>query len=248
MEQTVDLQTAVNAFADSWLPLLGGLAAVGVIAMALVELLKAVFFLRFVYHNLRFRYWLNNQCKKFATKFPDDPAPDADTALKQLVELATGGDAMSLFNLKADRFAGQLNAAVQVMLAYPDGYSHPIKAMAVAASKSDLDIFLSPQASDADQEAKRAYSDSRTRISNIIQRNLDALQIKFSGLWELLMQFGAIVISFILILIVLQFPTKNPALTALGSHFSWVVFAVIGGMIAPVASNLVSALKRAKGS
>ena len=153
-----DLQSAVTAFSNSWLPVVSGLAAVGVIAMALIELLKSVFNLRRQYQRYAFKKWLDGQSAKFAKNFAEIDAPQSKIALVQIVGLATGGDENSLFDLKIDRFAGQLNAAVQVMLAYPANFKDGIKILAVSASEADLKAFLNGPAANADADARMSFS------------------------------------------------------------------------------------------
>lgn len=243
-----DLQSAVTAFSNSWLPVVSGLAAVGVIAMALIELLKSVFNLRRQYQRYAFKKWLDGQSAKFAKNFAEIDAPQSKIALAQIVGLATGGDENSLFDLKIDRFAGQLNAAVQVMLAYPANFKDGIKILAVSASEADLKAFLNGPAANADADARRAYAEIRTRISNVIQRNLDAIQISVGKRWERWLHVASIVVSVILILAFFRFDPPGFAAGNKMAIGSLILFALLGGMVAPVASNLVAALKKAKGT
>ena len=134
--------------------------------------------------------------------------------------------------------AGQINAAAQIALAYPTTYQSIVNALGQNALPIDLTTVTAGQQA---ASSPQAYTEARNRVSNMIQRNLDALQIRINGYWTRGLQIAAVVVSIALILIF-----AAPSAATGDDYFKVVVFAIFGGMVAPVAKDTLGSLKTVK--
>ncbi len=225
------LQTAITDFTNLAWPGATALAAVGLLTMTIVEFLKGV---NFVVINPFYRG--NFHRKMFKELIP------SETTRGQIILLATAGDKEALYDLPIAKFTGQINAAMQVVLLNPSKYEAILRAMAYGADESDVKLLLEPD------EAEAKFKHGRNRVTNLIQRKLDAIQISWGNRWIRRLQRLSIGISVVIIASCgfWFFSTNQDSEITLGVLFFWVVIAVVGGAFAPVAKNLVTGLKSLK--
>src|SRR5690242_13378424 len=90
----------------------------GALTMAVIQIMKDMTPIRRGFQRRWIAWWMRRNARVF------DPAqpPNADTAEGFLVELATGNDRNAFFDLSADQLVGQMNAAAQITLDYPQQY------------------------------------------------------------------------------------------------------------------------------
>ena len=259
------LQFAVDRFTELLWPAVTALAAVGILSMALLEIWKTLWHARRKFQQKNFETWIRDVARRTGR--------DGERALTNLIDLATAGNADALYDLPVERFSGQINAAVQIALAYPDKYSDVVGILAHKAEQSDIDIIVGPRPEANDKEGKQTYADARNRVGNLTQRSLDAIQIDIGERWARGLHIRSVIVSSVLILIaaILSYQDASPVSASGGSETSasggsetsapggseildvimsdpggfviWVVIAIVGGMVAPVARDLVSALK-----
>jgi len=224
MELISLIQSSTDEYLNRSWDLVAALAAVGVFAMALIEIFRLIIQPRWILNQSIFKRWLAqaNQLK----------------AESEIVNLATGGSAYLLYSLPVSQMAGQINAAAQMALAYPARYPSIIRALGHNADNLDLDLLISGPTENNDLQE---VASARNRVSNMIQRNLDALQIRIKGIWARSMQAAAVIVSITLILVFAITSDQE-----IESYSSLIVFAIFGGMVAPVAKDILAALKTVK--
>ena len=218
------LQDGVDTAVNNVWALVAALAGVGIFAMALIEIFRLIFQPRLFLNRAIVRRWLTTSGQV-----------DAEA---QIVKLSTGGNAYLLYSLPVERMAGQINAAAQIALAYPATYPTVITALAANSEPTDVDVVTGGQAT---APSPQDYAEARNRVANMIQRNLDALQIRINGYWSRGLQVASVVVSVLLILVFL-----SPSAVTVEDYLRVIIFAVIGGMVAPVAKDILSTLKKVK--
>lgn len=243
-EITAPIERALHDIDQYSFALLVALAGVGIVTMALLQLIKDLSPARRWFQRWWFEGWFIESAKYVG--FHNVEAQRI--ALIDLINLATAGDEKALYDLPIEQFTGQVNAAVQTALDYPQDYRSLVK---ILARHADQDVvnkviegppFIPSEDNHTTQAAIEIYLQRRNRVAQHIQRSLDAIQIAMGGYWRRILQGSSIVVSSIIIYL---------ALTLYGGEGIWtrehlgfaLVIAVLGGFIAPVARDLVAALQ-----
>lgn len=250
------LQCAVDEFIELAEPGFLALAAVGILSMALIETLKHFYSWRRSFQQSAFIELLDKRAseQKEIEPLQEDegenlsPKWDSKKAFEEIVKLATAGNADALFDLPIDRFSGQVNAAMQMAISYPYIYSDMIRAMAHGAGKNDIRILCKePQDPEASPQELKKYSDARNRVAGMAQRSLDAIQIDFGNRWAKDQHRLSVLLSVVIIAgsaLWYHNGLDNPIGPRVVAF--WIIIAIVGGMVAPVAKDIVTALKRIK--
>lgn len=224
MEITDIIQSGIDNYIGNIWNLVASLAGIGILSMAIVEIFRLIFQPRMFFNQYMFKRWLKKNCML--------------SAEQDIIKLSTGGSAYLLYTLPIEKMSGQINAAAQIALAYPFKYKSIIKALGFNADTDDIDnLIMDPLSIQNTQE----YANARNRVSNMMQRNLDALQIQINGIWSRLMQLAGVLVSIVLIISIAgtsEYGIKNPS--------DLILFAVFGGMIAPVAKDILTQLTNVK--
>jgi hypothetical protein len=144
----------------------------------------------------------------------------ASEAWDSLIALAVGGRKGGLFRLPSEQLVGQMNAAAQYAVEYPNRYNSLLRILSQGVqpnNKTDAEDIANLQkyAQDNPDQKKpdsgisdgkaptipappQEYMIARSRISNRIQRNLDAIHVALAGDWKFFMQVLAIILAFAL--------------------------------------------------
>lgn len=216
------------------------LAAVGTVAMALVELLKALVRARLLFHRVMVERWIRR----------DAPVR------RELLALAVCGaeNAAALYDQPSQKMLGQIQAAANVALdfptVYPALYAFLTEGSATVGTAADHDTWreFAPrlaQAAPAEGPSRLAFeaesrvcTQARARLGNLVTRRLDAFQTKVEYLWARGNQIVAVVGGALLLYYTLPVGTDArpvPAVTRLA-------LAALGGLVAPFAKDVVNAL------
>jgi hypothetical protein len=208
------------------------LAAVATITMALLELLKAVLAVRPLYHRKRVQTWLAS-----------------GDAYGEMMMLAVGGGGTpnALFDQPTNKMMGQIQSAASTALDFPNRYPSFYSFLTVQPGTRqetpDESIWrhfcervergdrIDPEDADDSAEVSRATR-ARARIDHFVARKLDAFQNVTEYRWARGNQAVAIAGASIFLLFLLK------------DHITWrvVLAAFFGGMISPLAKDVVSAL------
>lgn len=193
--------TVIEAISTKTLDYALLLAAIGTLSMTFMELLKGILSLRRHFHRHALTRWMS----------------DDDTRREMLI-LAAGGEkyAAVLFDQPTEQMMGQIQAAANLSLEYPDRYPHVYDFMTkedlqvkTATSKnmqSDNELwanFVKDMVRDGvttDKSQKlrqesegRAAQQARVRLGNLIARRLDMFQNRTQYRWARFNQIATIV-------------------------------------------------------
>lgn len=241
------IEEAVRVVAGGALGYATALAAVGVLSMALIQTAKDLVPIRRWFQLARVRAWLRRQAAQAPP--PAGAAVDPDRAEEDLIRLATSGDRAALFDLPIEQVTGQMNAAAQIVLDFPWEHEHLFRCLAAQAPAVDLAALLGarPPAEGPrpplSAEARSAQIDARNRVTHQVQRGLDGLQISAGFRWKLYLRGASIAVSAVIVGLGLALLAEEPPELFLLHLPLYVVTAIVGGFVAPVARDLVAALE-----
>jgi hypothetical protein len=212
------------------------LTAVSTISMTFLELFKALFKMRPAYHRKKVKKWL-----KHTSSF--------DELLVLTVNTESAAD--SLFDQPTDKMMGQIQAAANVVVDFPNMYKtlyeflscvpEPYRTQIKLNEPSDADIWLNYMAKinlkgdlgpplDAVQQATGA----RARIDHVVARKLDAFQAQTELYWARQNQYVSVIGSALFLIFLLSY---------ISVPIGWsIILSFFGGMIAPFAKDVVSGL------
>jgi len=234
------IEQLLTVIDQEWTAMLVALVGVGIVTMAVLQLLKDLLPSRRWFQ----RWWLRNFWLYRGADSVGVSHDRADRALDDLIALATAGDENALFNLPVEQLIGQVNAAGQGLLDRPDRYPDLVRIFGRRADPADVALLLKPRPTTKADLAR--YVEARNRVAQQVQRSLDAIQIAMGYRWQWLLQSASVVISAIIIGI---------ALTLYGGKDFWsgervgygIIIAILGGFVAPIARDLVAAVQGLRG-
>ena len=258
MDVSTIIARGLDIVSNYGLPLLSALAGVGVVSMAILQVVKDLTPIQARFNARRVREWLARSA--------------AGKCEGQLLALASAGDEVAFYELPTAGLTAQISMASRVALAYPASYEELLHALSGRAGHDDVALILH-QARDAAEGASRpaAAGDTqseqrererkqfeldraRTRVAHLIERNIDALQIRIASRWERANKIAASVTCWTVTVLAFAVyfyvnATERPATTSGYVNLTLTTFAVaaLAGFVAPVAKDLVTALQRLKG-
>lgn len=235
-----ELTSIVQGVSDHILDYALLLAAVGTVAMALIELVKAITWSRFYFHRGMVESWTSEK----------------PGVLSELLNLSAGGVewAKALYDQPAGKMMGQLQAAANVALdfptVYPSLYNFLASGSAIVDGTSDQQKWMSfaprlAQGIPREETARAAFegesregTQARARLGNLVTRKLDAFQTRVEYLWARANQTAAIATGAALFYYVLS-QTQDISKV---NMFTRIAISVLAGMISPFAKDVVTAL------
>lgn len=241
---------ALTLFADSIyrqiFEFVAAITAIGLIVMALIQSFKDMFPLRRLFHRRFVRAWMQHKADDHAARA--QRSTDADAAYRDLIEMATTGDAHALFDLPIEQLCGQAAAAAAQSLDYPARHEHLLRCLAASADPADIDLVLNAREQEraevetAADATRMALVDARTRVMHQVQRSIDALQIACGYRWKWYMQLLAFSLSYILTVVAVLFAQTDDSI---GRRLLLSIpLGLVGGFVAPVARDLVATWTR----
>lgn len=228
----------VHGLAGMLIPFVSAAMAVGALAMAVIQTGKDLLPVRQAFQRRFLRRWLALRAEAAGRRQGQEVS--AERAWSELVRLATGGDERALLELSVEQLCGQLNAAVTVVLDYPEDHPDVLGCLAASARPEDLARLLERSGDRDPTSHRQAQVDARARVAHAVQRGLDGLQIALGFRWKLALQVAAFVLSYLIVLLALALVQGG------ASPFSGriVLVALLAGFLAPVSRDLLAALQR----
>ncbi|MBA3644675.1 MAG: hypothetical protein H0W63_00715 [Gemmatimonadaceae bacterium] len=164
--------------------------------------------------------------------------------------------AHALFALELPRMMGSIQDAADVALASPPEYPDLYQLMTVGAKADDVErwyrdgSFALVSVADLNptpeqRQAVKEHAERFARLRQIVKRKLDGFQLYTGDRWGSWNQAAANAVGMVAMFIVLTWVQRN----GIGASISFptlIVFSLLGGILSPVAKDLVSALKRVK--
>ena len=220
--------------------------AIALVATAIVQLLKELLPIRRRFQRSYLGSWFTARLKERGKPVTSDDLKRAET---DLIHLATGGDRNAFYDLETPQLCGQMNAAAQIALAFPDRHPDLLRFLAPEAEDADVELvaktpsFARAQTAQpsAQQETEmNDLLDARNRVTHHLQRSIDALQISMSFRWKLYLQLTVYAICLIASLVSI---ISIKGATRFGP-VEIVLVAVVAGFLSPVISDLAGLIER----
>ena len=227
------------------------IVAIGLLAMALLQGVKDMVPVRRWFHRRFVRAWLEHKAAVHAAYAAHGAR--AGTALADLIELATTGDAHALFDLPIEQLCAQASAAAAQSLDYPARHEDLLRCLAASADPRDVELVLAaPEQEPSEVDAAHArlappgagaaLIDARTRVMHQVQRSIDALQISAGFRWKWYMQLAAFGFSYALTAAAV-FAADDGG--TVGERLTTALpLGLVGGLVAPVARDFIATWSR----
>lgn len=286
----------VNQFTDFLLGYLLALAAIGALAMALIEAWKKVFDSRTKFQAQRCTAWIE---KGFPESVLDPTLVKTGTTpsglptftigpigvLADIIQLGAGvsraeayrsatrlhgrdgrlslmhafspDPAHAIFALEIERMMGALQEAGDAALLAPSRFPALYAFMTIGGGREDVnrwykegetglaDVAATDKPSAADRQKVKDITDVGARLRQVMKRRLDAFQLLTGARWGSWNQFSAVVVGGVLMFIVLTW-MRSVGTPGAPTPVSIVPLSLLGGILSPVAKDLISSLKRVK--
>jgi len=277
----------INRFTEFLLGYLAALAAVGALAMAVIEFAKKVFDFRTRFHARRVLGFAENTAAERAAKARTLGIGESSTptdVLADLIQLGTGvtaetsvaraarlvetrgrlpwsqagrrDPAYAVFALEIERMVGAMQEAGEIALSSPRRHPHLFLLMTSGASDDDVDGWYrngertmaaasDPDAPAGTRDAARKAGEQFTRLRQAMKRRLDAFQLYTSDSWTSWNQLWANLVGAATMFAVLMWMRSTDTTNTPGP-VATLILSVLGGILSPVAKDLISLLKRVK--
>jgi hypothetical protein len=155
----------------------------------------------------------------------------------------------ALFAIELEKMMGQIQDAADTALGHPHVHPELYLFLSAGASLEDIanwhDWAQQPPVRTADDAAAaKRQADTYARLRQFIRRRLDAFQLTASYRWQTGNQLASVVLGAALLFGSLVYLVRH---NLPGSLLGWLGLAfasLMGGIMAPVAKDLVIALKR----
>ncbi len=173
----------------------------------------------------------------------------------------------ALFELEIDRLMGQVQDAADIALNSPRLYPDLFQFLTRGAQQEDVDHWIQEveqlvASADTGEQQRKEIADRYTRLKQAIRRQLDSFQIVTALRWREWNQLAAMVVGGVLLLLAQLVALAHApdghwtSWTDFGGQLiatPWVgikllLISLFGGMLAPVAKDLVDALRKVKAS
>ena len=164
--------------------------------------------------------------------------------------------AYALFALEIEKMMNAIQEAGDIALNAPHDYPHLYLLMTSGASEDDVAAWYTrgervmsaaagPELNPALREDVKRLGDQFTRLRQVMKRRLDAFQLYTSDSWASWNQLWANVVGAVTMLGILLWMRGTSDPNAPGVPLL-VVLSLLGGVLSPVAKDLLTLLKRAK--
>lgn len=235
MSSTTDILSVINDAVDFVWPAATALAAVGVLTMALLEIVQELLHLKEKHRRRMFLKIVSHEhagCNSIAC-----------CGFKQLLLLLEygpkprpfGGEVQGLIDKLADAFGTALDDAKE--------YEKLIRLLAPRIGSELLDDLRNGAGIDPAQ--RQTFVAAKAHAMSLNQHFLAAVKQQLKREWQRVMQIAAVVASILTIGICgyLLLKGTDPDVQTI---LFWFIVAVFGGTVAPVAKDIVTALKTYK--
>ena len=271
-----DVDTAISDMARFISGYAVTLAALGVLTMAILEAAKKLFNLRQIFQRNALQAWLGQtasgrQAAERYTVTSKQRAPTEDLmpcewrkAYAELMHLSTGlpqDDEVStlnrkafsrsvdfaLFELELPQMMSQLQEAADAALNHPSSYPHWFAFITRGVRTDELRQWKDgvENLSGATELERKALGELYGRIRLLVRRQLDAFQTVTAFRWREWNQLYSWGLGFALMLVA-QILASTASGKPLPAFPMMIGLSLLGGLLAPVAKDLVDALAKIK--
>ena len=160
----------------------------------------------------------------------------------------------AVFALELERMMGNIQEAADVALAAPRQNTSLYLLMTTGADPDDIRRWFEggPESlvsivdpNPQERQEIKDHADRFARLRQVCKRKLDGFQIYAADRWASWNQIVANVVGMVALFLILLWIKTRPGATS-PSYPTIVVFSLLGGVLSPLAKDLVTALKRVK--
>jgi hypothetical protein len=224
-------------------------AGIGTVSMAILQAARNLLPLRMWFQRSHLHGWF----EKVTSKAPGEFKCASKTSAEwDLINLAAGGDDKAFYSQPIDDLCSDIKSIASVVLDYPAEHRLLLYCLASEAEFEDIDKLIYPPEPEVfqklphqhtqDEKLKlKAFAAAKTRVGAQLRCTVDALEVSIAFRWKRLFQSASVVLSAVL----------GPVALSLGDYrgnlnrYAVVcIFAVLSGVLAPVARDLVSAIEK----
>ena len=256
------VRQVVEGFSDYLLDYALALAAVGALAMALIEAGKKLLDSRTRFHAKRWTGWMlksgNGQVD----------LADRRVAYTDLIQLCTGvtkaeaDDSASalvdnsgslppwngwnraashaVFCLETSRMMGAIQEAGDIALAAPSRHGSLFKLITAGADQRDVIVWVDKKRPDGKDADVKDQADAFARLRQVFKRKLDAFQLYTEQRWATWNQLWANLLGAAIMALALGSSDLELSLPG------FLLLSAFGGILSPIAKDLVAALRRGR--
>jgi hypothetical protein len=234
------------------------LAGIGAVSMALLQTAKNVFPLRRWFQQHFIEKWLDRLIQSVPQRLKPFCPGDAE---KDLIQLAGGGDRAAFYDMDIDQLCAQITAVSGVILDYPQSHGLLLYCLVSQANVADIELLLNAplpeviaklphEHTHGEKEHLRQFAAAKARLATQLRSNVATLQITVGYRWKRWLQLAAMSVSALLGVFAL-FLGEGLGIYPMGKDAGayWEIFgilatAVLSGVLAPVARDLVAAIEQ----
>src|SRR4051812_40872457 len=132
-ELSASLDLFAKDLAGRWSTYLAGIVALSLLCMAILQTVKDLSPVRRAFQKWYLRRWFTLKCGKTS---------NVTAVEKDLVQLATDGDATAFFDLPIEQLCGQITAAAQIVVENPRAHEPLLRCLAAHAPHRAIEILL----------------------------------------------------------------------------------------------------------
>ncbi|HEU5138104.1 MAG TPA: hypothetical protein VFU13_23365 [Steroidobacteraceae bacterium] len=159
--------------------------------------------------------------------------------------------ANALFTLELEKMMGQIQDAADIALNTPEVHKELFLFLTSGARIDDVRTWVNASrltAAKQSDEMKKNGVEAYGRLSKYVRRRLDGLQLAANYTWAKKNQWWSIVVGGILMAASLFYleSLKPGEATNVTGWIQIIVASLLGGIVAPIAKDLVSALKKVR--
>jgi hypothetical protein len=256
------LKGTVESFSDFLLKYFVALAAVGALSMALIELWKKIRDSQTRFHARVMTEWFQEYSSPgaFAELLHLATGMDPDSAQKAAGDLFGNKGSLphwfgqswmqsdALFALDLDRMMGHIQNAADLTLNLPSLYPRLYAVITEGSRPGDAEAWKSMADAPAREDISAAESKQRAdlyaRLHQVAKTKLDALQLYAGREWVNWNQRWANIVGVAVMLGCLLWLAKHGQVEA--SPLAILALSAFGGILSPVAKDIVIALKKVR--
>jgi hypothetical protein len=238
-EVAAALRALFGKITSSFLAYLVALAALGVLSMSIVQAIKNLIPVKWVFQRYRTQWWLNGHVGEAQSNL--GRAIPLDKVEKELVNIGAAGNRKAFYDSDIEGFAKQLAVVGRLAVNYPTNmgryvsYGDLLAVLASNVTKTDLAIVDGTDKTSTLQQRL----DARNRIQQQLNQGIEGFGLSNTWWWQNGIHVAAFLCSAGITYFAVRLSSHN-----VQSPLALLVTALLAGFLAPVARDLVAAIEK----
>jgi hypothetical protein len=239
---TEALTDLFNDIERHWGAYLAALVALSGLTMSLIQAAKELLFLRSYFHRIQTVRWLDGISGREA---PERTSKQGSELEASLLRVTSAGNASALYDAELEDVCVQLSAATQFLVDYPRQSPELLKAICRSAAKNDLELIIDGDGDSmaGDATHRQKVFDARNRVRALTHRSVEAFRLETASRWRRGLKIAAFVVSVLIAALACSLSgelRERPVKVA--------CTALVAGILAPVARDLLAAVQQLRRS